>query len=31
LLYAWNSCQVSGTDISHSFFAVGREYAIPID
>ena len=31
LLYAWNSCPVSGTDISRSFVAVGREYAFPID
>ena len=31
LLYAWNSCPVSGTDISHSFVAIGREFAFPID
>ena len=31
LLYAWNSCPVSGTNISHSFVAVGREYAFQID
>ena len=31
LLYAWNSCPVSGTDISRSFVAVGRVYAFPID
>ena len=31
LLYAWNSCPVSGTDISRSFVAVGREFAFPID
>ena len=31
LLYAWNSCPVSGTNISCSFVAVGREYAFPID
>jgi hypothetical protein len=30
LLYAWNSCPVSGTNISCSFVAVGREYAFPI-
>jgi hypothetical protein len=31
LLYAWNSCPVPGTDISHSLVAVGREFAFPID
>ena len=31
LLYAWNSCPVSGTKISCSFVAVGWEYAFPID
>jgi hypothetical protein len=31
LLYAWNSCLVSGTDISCSFVAVVCEYAFPID
>ena len=30
-MYAWNSCPVSGTDTSHSFAAVGCEYAFPID
>ena len=29
LLYAWNSCPVPGTDISHSLVAVGREFAFP--
>ena len=31
LLYAWKSCPVSGTNISCSFVAVGREYAFQID
>jgi hypothetical protein len=31
LIYAWNSCPVPGTDISHSMVAVGREFAFPID
>jgi hypothetical protein len=30
-IYAWNSCLVSGTDISRSMVAVGREFAFPID
>ena len=31
LLYAWNSCPVPGTDISHSLVAVSREFQFPID
>jgi hypothetical protein len=31
LLYAWNSCPIPGTDISHSLVAVGHEFAFPID
>ena len=31
LLYAWNSCPVPGTDISHSLEVVGREFAFLID
>ncbi len=31
LLYAWNSCLIPGTDISHSLNAVGQEFAIPIN
>ena len=31
LIYAWNSCQVPGTDISRSLVAVGREFQFPID
>ena len=31
LIYAWNSCPVPGTDISHSLVAVGRKFAFPID
>ena len=31
LLYAWNSCPVPGTDISHSLVAVGHEFTFPID
>jgi hypothetical protein len=31
LLYAWNSCPIPGTDISHSLVAVGCEFAFPID
>ena len=31
LLYAWNFFPVPGTDISRSLFAVGREFAFPID
>ena len=31
LIYAWNSCPVPGTDISHSMVAVGRKFAFPID
>ena len=30
-LYAWNSFPVLGTDTSHSFVAVGQEYAFSID
>ena len=30
-LYAWNSCPVSGTDMSCSFVAVVREFAFPVD
>ena len=31
ILYDWNSCPVLGTYISHSFVAVGRKFAFPID
>ncbi len=31
MLYAWNSCPVPGTDISHSLVPVGREFAFPIN
>ena len=31
LLYAWNSCPVPGTDISHSLVVVGREFTFLID
>ena len=31
LLYAWNSCPIPGTDISHSLIAVSREFAFPIN
>ncbi len=31
LLYAWNSCPVSGMDISCSLVAIGQEFAFPID
>ncbi len=31
LLYAWNSCPIPGTGISHSLVASGREFAFPID
>ena len=31
LLYAWNSCLIPGTDISHSLVTVGHEFAFPID
>ncbi len=31
LLYAWNSCPVPGTDISHSLVGIGRKFAFPID
>ncbi len=31
LRYAWNSCPILGTDISRSLFAVGCEFAFPID
>jgi hypothetical protein len=31
LIYTWNSCPVSGTDISRSLVAVGREFQFPID
>jgi hypothetical protein len=31
LLYAWNSCLISGMDISRSLIAIGREFAFPID
>ena len=30
LLNVWNSCPVSGTNISRSFVAVGREYVFPM-
>ena len=30
ILYAWNSCPVPGTDISHSLVADGQEIAFPI-
>jgi hypothetical protein len=31
LLCAWNSCPFSGTDISRSLVAIGREFAFPIN
>jgi hypothetical protein len=31
LLHAWNSCPISGTDISRSLLAIGREVAFPIN
>ncbi len=31
LLYAWNSAPVSGTNLSHCFIALGREFQFPID
>ena len=31
LLYAWNSCPVHGTNISHSYVVVGWEFAFLID
>jgi hypothetical protein len=31
LIYAWNSCPIPRTDISHSLVAVGRKFAFPID
>ena len=31
LLYAWNSCPVPGTDISHSLVAIGQEFAFSIN
>jgi hypothetical protein len=31
LVYAWNSCPVSGNNISCSLVAVGPEFAFPID
>jgi hypothetical protein len=31
LTYAWNSCPVSGTDLSRSLLVVGREFQFPID
>jgi hypothetical protein len=30
-VYAWNSCPIPGTDISHSFVAVGCGFAFPIN
>jgi hypothetical protein len=30
LIYAWNSCPVPGTDISHSLVAVGCKFQFPI-
>ncbi len=31
LIYAWNSCPVPGTDISHSLVTVGCKFQFPID
>jgi hypothetical protein len=31
LLYAWNSCPITGTDISRSLVAAGPEFAFPIN
>jgi hypothetical protein len=31
LLYAWSSCPMPGTNISHSLVAIGREFAFPIN
>jgi hypothetical protein len=31
LLYAWNSCPIPGTDISHSLVAIGHDFAFHID
>ncbi len=31
LLYAWNSCPIPGTDISHSLVDVSCEFTFPID
>ena len=31
LLYAWNSCPVPRTDISHSLVVIGQEFAFPVD
>ena len=31
LLYAWNSCPLPRTDISHSFVVFGNKFAFPID
>eukprot|EP00978_Attheya_sp_CCMP212_P005354 scaffold11988_cov59-Attheya_sp.AAC.1 len=31
LCYAWNSCPVTGTDLSRSLLVVGREFQFPID
>ena len=31
LLYAWNSCPIPGTDISHSLVAVSHKFAFPIN
>jgi len=31
LIYTWNSAPIPGTDLSHSFVAVGREFQFPID
>ena len=31
LRYAWNSAPIPGTDLLHSFVALGREFQFPID
>ncbi len=31
LLYAWNSAPIPGTNLSHCFVALGREFQIPIN
>jgi len=31
LLYAWNSSPIPGTDLSHCFVTLGREFQFPID
>jgi hypothetical protein len=31
LIYAWNSCPVPGTDISHCMVALGHEFQFPIN